>query len=391
MTNGATQIDGELFGGAPFLRLFARCRMVRTDRPDIVRRAEIAIALSWIPLAVLTIAQGSFLTSRDEGSFLLDVAVHARCLLALPLLVVADFLLTQRLAPIVQHFVDVGIVQQEQRPQFDAAVASTRRLVNSFPAEAVTIALGYAIVFALMYSLPATDLPRWHRSDAVFGELSWAGWWHALVSLPLLIIAFLGLLWRWALWFRLLRRISRLDLALVPTHPDGVAGLRFASYSVRAFALHGFVIGVIAAGSLANRVLYEGASLFGYRYIFGGLLAFVAILFAGPLLIFTKALLDAWRRGIFEYGALADRLGRQFEREWFGRRELDRDALSRPDFSATTDLYAIVANVYSMRLVLFDLKSILLLVILTAAPFLPVMLIAMPFGTILSKAASMLL
>jgi hypothetical protein len=73
--------------------------------------------------------------------------------------------------------------------------------------------------------------------------------------------------------------------------------------------------------------------------------------------------MNAWRRGAFEYGALAVRLGSSFEDIWLAKDQQDpRAALEKPDFLATTDLYSIVANVYAMRFVPVDLQSLLMVV-----------------------------
>lgn len=386
------QADGDLFGGAPFLRLFRRCGLLRPQVSNLARRALIAVLIAWIPLAVLSMAEGALLSSPDAESFLPDLGVHARFLIALPMLVAAESLLASRLGAIVQHFLEVGIVGEADRASFDAALISTKKLVNSLPAELMTIALGYALIVTLMASAPLEKLPAWHLSQEGFRGLSGAGLWHAFVSLPLLFIAVLGVLWRWCLWVRLLWRIAKMSLDLVPAHPDGVAGLRFVSYSVRAYVLHGFLLGVIVAGSMANQVIYEHRSVLAYGHTIGGLLLIVVVLFSAPMLVFTRTLLAAWRRGADEYDALADRLGRQFEARWCGRGDsIDADALGRPDFSATTDLYSVVANVYQMRLFLFDLQGILLLAGATAAPFIPVILFAVPIDAILARAADMLL
>ena len=101
--------------------------------------------------------------------------------------------------------------------------------------------------------------------------------------------------------------------------------------------------------------------------------------------------MHAWRRGIFQYGALADRFGREFEHKWFGGSKVDETTMEVPDFSAATDLYQVVSNVYAMHLVPIDLRSVVLLVAATLLPFLPVVLLAMPMETIFSAFADLLL
>lgn len=388
--SSAAQIDPELFGGAPLLRLYRRCGLLQPNA-SWRRGALLALCIGWVPLALLTIAQGRFIASPDAQSFLPNLAVQARYLLGLPLLVMAGPLLAARLREIVQHFVAVGIVRAEDHARFRQAVAATGRRVASPLAEIVAVGLSYVIAAALML-WPLQELPRWQLDPSQPAGLSWAGWWQLLVSLPLLLIAFFGMLWRWWLWIQLLWHISRMNLLLVAAHPDGIAGLRFANYSVRAAAPYGLCIGLIVAGTVANSVVYEHASPLAYGHLIGGLLLLVVVLFASPLLLFTPALNEAWRRGIFEYGALAERVGRELERQWFRRLDsIDADALGRQDFSATTDLYSVVANVYRMRVFVFDLQSALVLAGATLIPFVPVTLFAVPIDTLLARAADVLL
>lgn len=63
-----------------------------------LRRRIIALAMvAWIPLLVLSIAEGHAWGDRVRLPFLYDVELHLRLLLALPLLVVAELVVHQRL------------------------------------------------------------------------------------------------------------------------------------------------------------------------------------------------------------------------------------------------------------------------------------------------------
>jgi hypothetical protein len=57
--------------------------------------------------------------------FLMDIEVHARLLLALPLLVVAELVVHQRMRPLLSQFLERDLIAEESRARFDAAVAST--------------------------------------------------------------------------------------------------------------------------------------------------------------------------------------------------------------------------------------------------------------------------
>jgi hypothetical protein len=120
------------------------------------------------------------------------------------------------------------------------------------------------------------------------------------------------------------------------------------------------------------------------------LIVLVVALFVCPLLVFSVRLLRAWRRGVSEYGALAARMGRVFEEQWFHRR-LDATALSAPDFSATTDLYQIASNIGEPRIIPVGLVTVAILVAATLLPFAVVVAMFTPVDVILEHVAGFLL
>jgi ABC-type multidrug transport system fused ATPase/permease subunit len=223
-------------------------------------------------------------------------------------------------------------------------------------------------------------------------RFSLAGWWHAVVSLPLLLVLFFGWLWRLALWARFLFLMSLLDLHLIPGHPDRVGGLKFVSSSLRGFRLISFALGAIVAGSVMNSQVHHGKQLLDFKNLVFGLLIFLLILFAGPLTIFLKKLRETKRRGVFEYGALAGAVGTQFEAKWLRQNgSLDETSLEVQDFSATTDLYSVTANVYAMQEVPFSFRDLIGPIVLAALlPFLPVVLLSIPLQVIIRGLAKLL-
>jgi hypothetical protein len=391
--NDMGRIESALFDGGPPRRLQRALGLSTPNESGLVWPAVLAVLIGWVPLVVLAAAQDLVLGGGRTTLLLLDFAVYARSLIAAPLCIVAEPVCISRLGRTVRHFLDAGLVLEADRARFDAAVASTRRLRDALSVELAVVLLAYAVVGALIWFVPSDVIPDWHKSGGHgFPAFSAAGWWHVLVSLPLLIVLFFGWLWRLFLWGRLLWRMSRLDLCLIPAHPDHAAGLQFVGYSLRAFSLLGMALGAVAAGRVANRVVYAGVPLTAYSHFIGALVVGVVLLFSGPLLVFTGKLFHAKWRGTFDYGALATGAGGQFERKWFTRPEsIDASALEAPDFSATTDLYQVVANVYAMGIIPLDFRNVLLLIVATLLPFVPVAFMAMPFDAILAHIAELLL
>jgi hypothetical protein len=378
----AVLIALKLLDGGPPLGLQRRFGLVQPDRPRIVLRIVLAVAVGWLPIMLI-----GGLSDCTGGPFescapWFDFSIHARSLVAVPLLIAAELACVPQLGAIAYHFHAAGLVQPTDEGRYLAAVLSTLRLRDSIIAEVVVIACAYALA-SLAFSIPFDRLPVWHRSEHgdAFGH-SPAGWWHTLVSLPILLALLLGWLWRLLLWFRFLGLMTRLDLCLIPSHPDRSAGLKIVGYAVRAYAPLGFVLGVIVAGSIANQVVYAGAPILAFKYFVMGLVIVTVGLFAGPSLVFMSTLLKTWRRGVFDYGALADRMGRQFEQKWLRDIDEGRYTLDAPDFSAMTDLQQMVANVYQMRLMPLDVGSVIGLIIATLLPLVPVLLLAAPFDEI---------
>jgi hypothetical protein len=379
--------DG-LFASGPPVRVERLLGLARRDQGGDVRRAFTTLMISWMPVFIL-VALGSILPwGGDLRSFGTDIAFHARSLVATPLLVVAEGFCAVRLRGIAQHFLDAGLVAEAEHARFAAAVRSTQRLRDLLLAEFVVGLLAYGTTLALIGASP--EPPEWRQpGTGPLPFLSPAGWWQAIVSVPILLALIFGWIWRVILWTRFLWLVAGMKLRLVAAHPDLTAGLKFVGYSVRAFAPVALGFGMIVAGAVANGVVTRGKSLIGYRATVLGLVLFVVILFGSPLLVFTTKLAETWRRGVFQYGAIANALGRQFERRWFDTRRVEESALEVQDFSATVDLYQFVAYVYEMRLVPWDLTSLILLVIAALAPFVPVVLIAIPFEVILTKLVSL--
>jgi len=151
-------------------------------------------------------------------------------------------------------------------------------------------------------------------------------------------------------------------------------------------------LGAIVAGTVANRVVYAGASLTAYTHVVIALVVCVVFLFSGPLLVFTGKLFYTKWRGTLEYGALATGVGGQFEPKWLKRPEsIDESTLAVPDFSTTADLNQVVANVYDMGIIPLDLRNILLLIVATLLPFVPVVFMVIPLDAVLAHVVGFLL
>lgn len=347
------------------------------------------VLIGWAPLIVLALLQSIYLQADHISSLLREVGVHVRYLVAVPLLAVAGGLCGPELNRLIRHLVRSRIAAEADA--LEQAIASTEELSTRPAAAGVIVALVYLAVSAAVHSYTASDLPPWAASGGITPIFSPAGWWHTLVSLPLLLFLIFAWIWRLSLWTRLLWLVSRLKLRIVASHPDHCGGLGFLGHSVRAFAIVALALSSIVAARSAHLVLAGDLLPTPHLWFNVGLIASLIALFAAPLLIFTPLLVRVWRQRSLDYGALAGQIGSALEDKWLTERKLDHDALSQPDFSATADFYAVAANVQSMRFIPVGLTDLLVLAAATLVPFVPVLLISVPVSQILSGLRSLLL
>lgn len=356
---------------------------------DVWWRAIALGVLAWLPLVLLAALQELWNPAGRLGSVLAEVGLHARYLVAVPLFVLAERFCAPQLGTILANFVHGGLVADADRAAFDRAIASTQARLRSTVAEVVVVILAYCVSMATVLTYTYEQLPAWALS-ADRTMLSLAGWWHALVSLPLLLALCLGWLWRVVLWAQLLRSVARLKLRLIASHPDRCAGLAFLGQSVRAFSIVGMAVMMVAAGRSAQLVLGGDATPTQNFYFNIGLAAVLLVVFVAPLLAFTSSLMGAWRHGMLEYGALAARAGHAFEAKWLKADHADGEILEQPDSSALTDLYQVVANVGSLHFVPVSLKDLAMLVVAMLIPFVPVVLLAIPVSVIMANLRGLL-
>jgi len=365
--------DFSLVLGGPIFQLFRRCHLAGDHLELLHRRLLVITLVAWAPLFLGTL--GSSHGNVGRLSFLHDVEVHARFLIALPVLIAAELIVHFRIRPVVHCFVDRRIVLPQDLAHFHRAIKSAMRLRNSIPAELVLFIFVYSFGLWLWHGRIALDASTWYAHPGGRWHLTPAGFWYVFVSIPILQFFLLRWYLRLFIWFRFLWRVSRIDLNLLPAHPDHSAGLAFLGKSAYAFSPILFAQGAMLAGLVASRVLYRGESLLSFKFQVGSFVAFFVLAIFGPLLMFTPRMARAKRKGLAGYGLLAQRYVESFEQKWILRDPAPSDELlGTNDIQSLADLGDSYALVREMRSVPFGLEDITCLVAVTAAPLLPLLL-----------------
>ena len=115
--------DFSLVIGGPLFYVLRRT-WLSGEGLELMRRRILALcALTWLPLLVLAVWEGSAWGAAATLPFLLDAEVHVRFLVALPLLLAAELVVHRRMQPVVRQFVERGLIPDPELERFDAALA----------------------------------------------------------------------------------------------------------------------------------------------------------------------------------------------------------------------------------------------------------------------------
>ncbi len=380
------------FGTGPFQALLHAVRLRAGDDAAIGRRAIIAVLVAWVPLVVLAQLQGLAI-GTGHVSVLVDFAAYARFLVAVPLLVLAEGQTRTWLRRVLVHFTDTRLIPPSEDARFTDLLESTRRLLSSRLALVAIVALAFTLTIASGAAWKAQGAVLWTVLELDGQQVvSYAGWWRLLVSQPLFLSLLLTWFWRLFLWARCVRRIAQMDVRIIASHPDHAGGLGFLGQSLRGFPILAFAFGSAVAGTLANLVIHENHPATSLTPVIIATVVFILLISAGPLLAFIRPMREAQDDAELSYGALATSLGQRFEERWLPQaNDVPPDALGVTDFSATTDLFSVVANVTDMRPIPIEIKDFAPLLVATVLPFLPIILRQVSFGDLLIVAKRMLM
>ena len=380
--------------GGPLYRLWRRANLSGEALQYSHRRILVAVLIAWVPLLLLSLAEGRAWGGGLVLAFLQDVETHVRLLIVVPLLILAEVRVYRKLPRIVRCFVEHGLVPDAARSRFDAAAASAMRLRDSTVAELLLVLLVYSVgVLVIRRTQFALDANTWYASveDGRL-RLTLAGWWGALVSVP--VTQFLIVRWyfRFFVWARFLWQVSRLDLKLEPTHPDGAAGLHFVASTEYAYRPVLFALGAALAGMIANKIFYTGAALLDFKVEIVGTVAVLIFLVLGPMLVFTPKLMALRHEGMEDYGGLGQRYASKFDRKWIrGGGPANEPLLGSADIQSLADLRNGFLVVRDLHVVPFDARNAIALALVTLLPLAPLLLTLFSVEELLDRVLKVLL
>jgi hypothetical protein len=375
----------------PF-RLQRRVGLIPEQGLGTMRRAVFFALLTWLPIVIWAIAVGRILPGTVDEPLLRHFGVHVRFLLAVPLFILGEGMIHQLSTTLTPYFLTSGLVKPSQRQDFVNIIRGITRLRDR--------TLPWVLIATLIIAWTVLE-PMAARSD-LDHEVNWAsngradhlgfgGWWFMYVSRPIFVAFLAAWLWRLILMFILMKRIARLDLAIVPTHPDGAGGLGFLKRLPKAFSLFAFAVSAVLASRLAHNVLYHGVDVQSLKLMLTVFLIVLVGICLAPLLTFVGPLVVAKRRALLDYGVLVGNHGRLVRRRWIlGETEADDPLLHAEELGPVADTLTLYEEVRKMRVVPIDKSSLIAIAVPALIPIAVLFSIQIPIKDILIKIATTL-
>ena len=278
-------------------------------------------------------------------------------------------------------------------PAFDAAVEKVESRREARLPELIILGVAIFGAWSMTAAFYAVQETSWHVIRTESGiRLSMAGVWYLLVAVPLLQFMFYRWLWKLVIWTGFLLDMSRLNLRVSVSHPDQAGGLGFLGVAQIGFGSLAFGLSSVLSASAAFHIVYEGAQIEAFKIPFIAYLVFVNLIFLGPLLVFVPLLARTRRQGLREFSTLANRYDQSFIDKWIkGKTPPDEPLLGTSDIQSLADLGNSYQYARQMKPIPFDMRTIIQMSVIAAAPMLPLLPLVMPIADILKILSKALL
>ena len=375
MSKGEDNIpELSLFGG-PLHRLGSWLHLVRGG----TNTTGLGVALGLLAWGVLVLV--GLLQGLGHKIFSLGViGGHVRLLVAIPLFFVCEAWVAPRMAEFVRNIVASGLVPETELPALESDIRRVGRMKDSWLPEALILLVAFMAPLLDTFGIVPGRTGSWESILAqAGGRLTLTNVWYLGFCLPLFRFLALRWLWRLGLWWYFLRRVEKLQLNLVPTHPDGVAGLGFLVVVQQHFTPLIMAISAVCSASFAEDII-SGAMAFETLYpMLPMVLLLVAVLFIGPLFIFSRKLWICRVTGWNEYMSMASRYVSAFDRRWIRDETASGESqLGTSDIQSLADLTNSVRVVRDMRWIIADQSLVMALAVPVILPLLPLVFLKYP-------------
>jgi len=345
--------------------------------PDVkaLRLTAVAAVVAWLPLLILSIVEKVAWGDAIPTPFVKDFLPYGQFLLAVPVLILAEGTIGRRLGLAVGELRRSEVLVSSDTPALDAILRRLAPLWQSRPTDLVILVVTLAGTAGSVWGVQEWLTGSWQQID---GELTLAGWWYVLISLPMIRFLAIRWVWRLLLWAWILWRVSRLTLQPRPMHPDRAGGLAFLGGTMAAFGLLAFAVSVQLACLIADEVQYQGANLMDFKLHVTVFVLTAVIVLILPLAVFIPRLTAARYRVLLALsGSGFDGAG-HLGKDLAERAGIPDSSLPADDVSGMADFGTLYDNARFMVPMPMDMRHVGTLIGAAIVPFVPLVFFAMP-------------
>lgn len=374
-----------LVAGGGFHTLLGRFGLLEEDQlPSYVAAFALAI-LAWSIPAVFIVLQSLINPEYSGWDYFEDPTVYSRYLVAILVMIATERMADNRVGLLMRQFGDAQILDGPNRSRFAAAVSRADRRSSSKVTELLLLVLAFFWSITTTRIASEVSVENWEAAVTEGGGtvLSWAGDASAFTSNALFLFLVFRWFWRFFIWASLLRTTSRLELQVMPLHPDRCGGLGFLGIFPGIFSGLIFALSCVIAASFYKVISTVGDTEQLLWLAVTVWLLLVSTVFLGPLLFFSRPLYMAREKAVLDYGRLAHGHHLEFHRKWITGHTHGREIVGSADPSSLSDLNASVQTVHEMRIFPIDRQAMIQILISAGLPLLVMAALRMPVGDLL--------
>jgi hypothetical protein len=362
--------------GGPFDRLMLR---IGVRRPGRSARYWWIPLILWAPIVAGELVRVLF--GRSWDPMVLDLSLHARLLVTLPMLLASEVLIEGTTRSAITSMYEGKFCDRER---LDRILAKAESLRDSWIAELVVLAVAIAGGQLVLWRLVGATGLFHGGTEGGFGTFSRV--WYTLVALPIVQFVMFRWLWRWLIWSYMLWRISRQPLVVLATHADLAGGLAALARPVTAFSAFAIGISAILSGSWATQLIANRTTLTALLPMLTAFLLIALAVAVGPLLPLSPHLFRARRRTLALYGDFMRRYTLWFHGKWIERPPAEQErALGSPDIQSLADIGHAYQVASKTRVFVFGPRTVFLVWFAGILPMIPVFATTLTVEAVLKR------
>lgn len=354
------------------------------------------ICFAWLPLVVLAALDGT-LYSGVSQPFLEDVAMHARILIAVPVLILIRNVIDIKTTAVTKYISQSLLETDVRQNLLSTKLPWLRKLACSSYTEIVLILIIVSSVVSVYQSGVFGGLQGGATNWKFAGppeqnSMSLAGKWAFYISIPFFQFLLLQWVWRYIVWMILLFHFSKLPLKLLPTHADRSGGLGIIILAQRSLSFIFMAGSLVISGQLLVHLTNSPDNIAMVQRVGIGYILLCVILLILPLLFFMGRLVKTKQLGLLRLSILGTDMSRTFEQEWLNDRPLEeRIEEKHVDPSMAYDYASMYDLLQQLRIVPVTLRDVMGLALSLALPFIPIVFVYYSAAEVLQKIIGLLM